>query len=328
MPADIFLNGCAQSSDRGAAKGWYDVIHIPVQILSNAVEFERYIEDCVLALRQQNGVGKQYKLTANIVVYEPVQAATIARVKALSNDHFVANVISIDRNCGYGEKQNLVWREYTKKLVEPFDAFITMNPDMILMPDVLDKLYSTFINSAGRANIVEARQFPIENPPRAFDRETLEVNWCSGACILISAAFLSARTGSTRRSTFIARMSILAGEPGWTGVCLYRYDAVVAHMTQGIFEARYNSHSVATHEFNMALSHLILTWKYFSANKAVFESKMKLFWDNQWIARHTKEAALAQLEAVKPKIERFVKTHPRIDILDFGLYSGMRPNLI
>jgi hypothetical protein len=78
----------------------------------------------------------------------------------------------------------------------------------------------------------------------------------------------------------------------------------------------------------MALSHLILTWKYFSTNRAVFESKMKLFWDNQWIARHTKEAALAQLEAVKPKIERFAKTHPRIDILDFGLYSGMRPNLI
>ncbi|AVA25735.1 hypothetical protein [Rhizobium sp. NXC24] len=305
------------------------MIHIPIQISSSAAEFQRYIQDCVLALRYQDGVGKRYRLTINIAVYEPVEEVAIERIKALADDHLAVNVIKLNRTCGYGEKQNLIWNEFTKKLSDRCDAFITMNPDMILMPDVVDKLYSTFIDSAGRANIVEARQFPIENPPRAFDHETLEVNWCSGACILISAAFFE-RTKGFDEAIYLYCEDVDLSWRAWLdgGQCLYRQDAVVAHMTHGLFEARYNPHSIAVHEFNMALSHLILVWKYFSTNEALFASKMKLFWDNQWIARHTKDAAVARLEEIKPKIERQTNAHHKIEILDIGLYSAMRPNLI
>ncbi|WP_157043635.1 hypothetical protein [Nitrobacter hamburgensis] len=305
------------------------MIHIPVQILSNASEFERYIHDCALSLRHQDGVGDKYQMTVNVAVYEPVSAGTADRLKALAIEGFAVNLIELYRTCGYGEKQNLIWNNYTKKLAVPFEAFITMNPDMVLMPDVVDKLHTTFTTSRSRANIVEARQFPIENPPRAFDAATLEVNWCSGACILLSAAFFE-RCKGFDEAIYLYCEDVDLSWRAWLdgGQCLYRYDAVVAHMTHGLFEARYNTHSVPTHESCMALSHLILTWKYFSADEALLASKMKLFWDNQGFARHTKEAAFADFETIKPRIQRYTTAHPRIELLDLGLYSGMRPNLI
>lgn len=305
------------------------MIHIPVQILSSAAEFDRYIHDCLLSLRRQDGVGDKYRLTVNVAVYEPVSALTADRLRALTTEDFEVNLIQLHRTCGYGEKQNLIWNDHTKLLALPFDAFMTMNPDMVLMPDVIGKLYSTFSASGGLANIVEARQFPIENPPRTFDATTLEVNWCSGACILLSAAFFE-RCHGFDETFYLYCEDVDLSWRAWLdgGRCLYRYDAVVAHMTHGVFEARYNTHSVPVHESHMALSHLILTWKYFSANETLLASKMKLFWENLWIARQTKEAALAQFEAIKPRIERKTSKHPRIELLDIGLYSAMRPNLI
>jgi GT2 family glycosyltransferase len=305
------------------------MIHIPVQILSNASEFERYIHDCALSLRRQDGVGDKYRLTVNVALYEPVSARAADTLKALAADDFAVNLIELYRTCGYGEKQNLIWNNYTKKLAAPFEAFITVNPDMVLMPDVVDKLHTTFAASGGRANIVEARQFPIENPPRTFDAATLEVNWCSGACILLSAAFFE-RCKGFDETIYLYCEDVDLSWRAWLdgGQCLYRHDAVVAHMTHGLFEARYNRHSVPTHESYMALSHLILTWKYFSADEALLASKMKLFWENQGFARHTKEAAFAEFETIKPRIERQTTGHPRIELLDLGLYSAMRPNLI
>src|ERR1700677_3193300 len=159
------------------------MITIPIQILANAVELSRYIGDCLISLRQQDGLGHKYRFIVQIGIYEPVSDSIIARLESLSHDAFVINPIRIDRKCGYGEKQNLIWNEYSSKRSDQFDAFMTINPDMILLPDVVDKLYSSYVQSDGKAFIVEARQFPNENPPRAFGSRTLEVDWCSGACI-------------------------------------------------------------------------------------------------------------------------------------------------
>ena len=304
------------------------MIHIPVQILSSAKEFESFIYDCVLSLRKQIGVGERYRLTVNIATYEPVTDKSRNKVLELSDQAVSINLININRSCGYGEKQNQIWAEYTRNLKLPFDVFVTMNPDIVLMPDVIDKMYNTFRNNIG-ANIVEARQFPIENPPRDFDPETLEVNWCSGACILISAAFFE-RSGGFDEAIYLYCEDVDLSWRAWLdgGKCLYCFDAIVAHMTRGLFEARYNPHSVPVHEESMALSHLILTWKYFSASESMFNAKMNLFWSNEWIVQHTKEAAMQKFEILKPRLRRYSVLNPNIQIVDLGLYSSMRQNMI
>jgi hypothetical protein len=112
------------------------------------------------------------------------------------------------------------------------------------------------------------------------------------------------------------------------GTCIYRHDAIAAHMTKGLFEERYNVYSVPVHEYYMALSHLILAWKYFSHSKRQYAEKMRIFWDSQAVARSTKEIVLKEFEGLKYRIHAQKATHPRINMLGLGLYSAMRPALI
>ena len=58
------------------------MITIPIQILANAAELLRYIEDCLMSLRQQDGLGNKYRFIVQIGIYEPVSDVIIAQLES------------------------------------------------------------------------------------------------------------------------------------------------------------------------------------------------------------------------------------------------------
>lgn len=305
------------------------MIDIPVQILASRSEGERYIEDCIVSLRQQRGLGHLFALHVFVGLYQPVEPSLVENVKAMAGEGLSITFVSIDKDCGYGEKQNYIWRECVSQRWPKAETFLMLNPDMILLDDVVPTLLAAYERNGGDAYIVEARQFPIENPARAFDRETEEVDWCSGACIMVSSRFFEA-SGGFDESIYLYCEDVDLSWRAWLagGKALYCYNAVVAHMTNGIFNGGRNRFSVTNHEYHMALSQLILTFKYFSSDESLYSAKMALFWSNGWIAPRSKDQAFAKFESIRDSLTIFDQSHPRIKIIDVGLYSSMRSNLI
>ena len=63
------------------------MITISIEILANAAELLRYIEDCLMLLRQQDGLGNKYRFIVQIGIYEPVSdVVMIARLELFSRD--------------------------------------------------------------------------------------------------------------------------------------------------------------------------------------------------------------------------------------------------
>jgi len=304
------------------------VITIPVQILCNDEEFERYIADCLTSLRQQIGLGERFRFRVFIGLYPAATPERVAAAADFGASDFEVEVVPLDLNCGYGEKQNHLWERHVAGKVAGASAFLMMNPDMILLNDAVGRLYDAYERHGGEAYIVEARQFPIENPPRAFDPETGEVDWCSGACILTSIRFFES-VGGFDEAIHLYCEDVDLSWRAWLagGKLIYCFDAVVAHMTKGIFVGNYDRFSVTNHVYYTALSHLILIYKYFSYNEELFEDKMGLFWRSEWIDEGTKQAALREFEALKDRLELQRADHPRIRLDDIGIFSDMRPYL-
>ena len=73
------------------------MITIPIQILANGAELTRYIEDCLMSLRQQDGLGNKYRFIVQIGIHEPVSDAMIAQLESFSRNSFIINPIRIDK---------------------------------------------------------------------------------------------------------------------------------------------------------------------------------------------------------------------------------------
>ncbi len=104
------------------------------------------------------------------------------------------NYTFFGENTGYGGGNNRLG------LAAEADDLLIMNPEICLPPRALTDLYATFADPA--AGIAEARQIPVEHP-KYFDPETLETDWCSGACFMIPAALFRELGGFDTETFFM-----------------------------------------------------------------------------------------------------------------------------
>ena len=69
------------------------------------------------------------------------------------------------------------------------DLLLVLNPDTYVVPSLVSTMV-TFFNADPAIGIADARQLPLEHP-KAYDRDTRETSWASGACMMIrGTAFL------------------------------------------------------------------------------------------------------------------------------------------
>jgi hypothetical protein len=77
------------------------------------------------------------------------------------------------------------------------DLILFLNPDALLAADALSELLSAVVGDVGAA---DARQLPLEHP-KAYDADTGEESWASGACLLTPRTTFDA-IGGFDSSTF------------------------------------------------------------------------------------------------------------------------------
>ncbi len=85
------------------------------------------------------------------------------------------------RNDGFGRAHNLLME---RAFANGADAYLAVNPDGALHPDCIRNLLLMNQRHGGKA-LIEALQFPEEHP-KFYHPETMETDWISGACFLMS----------------------------------------------------------------------------------------------------------------------------------------------
>ena len=134
-----------------------------------------------------------------------------------------------NRNTGYGAGNNLLAHESAA------DYLLIMNPEILLPPTALLDLLAPFADPW--IGMTEARQIPVEHP-KEYDPETMETEWCSGACFVIPTD-LFRRLGGLMKipSLCTAKTWIYPGACGWKGTgCITSLGR--GYFTQGAFHRR------------------------------------------------------------------------------------------
>ena len=97
-------------------------------------------------------------------------------------------------NTGYGKGNNLLSKNGHE------DFLLIMNPEILLPPNVVIDLLSPFCDP--EVGLTEARQIPVEHP-KVYDKITLETEWSSGACFMISRKLFEDLQGFDTRTFFM-----------------------------------------------------------------------------------------------------------------------------
>ncbi len=91
-------------------------------------------------------------------------------------------------NTGYGKGHNILASD------AKCDYLLIINPDIILCPEFFHGMFEPFLRDNSDAGMTEARQSPVEHP-KDYDKETLETEWATGACILLPTELYSSLGG-------------------------------------------------------------------------------------------------------------------------------------
>ncbi len=131
------------------------------------------------------------------------------------------------RNNGFARGMNLLSQQGTG------DYIFVLNPDTRLDPGCLEKLVER-AESDPRIAICEARQAPMEHP-KAFDPDTGETTWCSGAAALIRRRAFEEVGRFDEKLFFMYCEDVDLSWKLWLRdwKCVYVPDALVNHYTGG-----------------------------------------------------------------------------------------------
>lgn len=297
---------------------------IPVQILATRDEIDRYIEDCLHSLTQQAGLGETFNLIPIIATHQPVDAGKMqALIERFTSEHFRPQHMAIDRYCGYGEKQNLIWNTVTRQIPRDERVFIALNPDTIVHVDCVLSLWKMYQAKKEDAFIVEARQFPHENPYRYFNPDSYEISWASGACALYADALFEIGGGFDEH-IFLYCEDVDLSWQAWQygGKCYYCPWAYISHMTNGLFRGGYQVHKYPLHAYYSALGHLILAKKYFGHDPARFAALVEVLEQDSATPDVVKERCLRDFRAMEADLVVFERPRKEIHMGRLGEFSG------
>jgi GT2 family glycosyltransferase len=141
---------------------------------------------------------------------------------------FPAYVLRSIHNNGFARGVNLLSGQSRAEFM------FLLNPDTRLQANCLETLLAA-ARADNRIGICDARQSPREHP-KAWDKATGEVSWCSGAAALIRRQAFDSVKGFEERLFFMycedVDFSWRLWLDGWK--CIYVPTAVVEHFTQDL----------------------------------------------------------------------------------------------
>lgn len=295
------------------------MITIPIQIIINEGSRGPILK-CLESLGHLSGLGDKFKLHLFLLSYEEVsygselQSYITKKTSENLKFHFTTRI----KKSGFGENHNFIYYELVKKHCPNQPFVLILNPDTFMWKSCLERML--FWQQEKQATIVEACQFPSEHP-KAYDTKTLEVNWCSFACVLISTQTFEALHGFDE-VFFMYCEDVDMSWRNWIhgGKCIYAPDAVICHMTN-LFH--YHPYSFSLESYYALRNHLVLAWKFFGSNKCAYLKYEKMFTALN-IPVTLKENIWKDFQQVKKEIKQIDKTHSKVEIKKLGLFHELR----
>jgi len=120
----------------------------------------------------------------------------LGQIKDSYSDIFDFNYHFFGFNSGTSKGHNILNEKCTA------DFTLLMNPDIVVTADFFIEIIRPFQDTQLEVGITEGKQIPIEHP-KAFDFETRETSWASGACSVIRTRLFRELGGYDENSFFL-----------------------------------------------------------------------------------------------------------------------------